>query len=57
MRRPADEEWIVLYTCGGDFVATTEGGAGNYLQRDVVIARLVEVILPEAVRAEGDGQQ
>ncbi len=46
--RPADEEWITLITCGGDFVATTEGGAGRYLQRDVVIARLVEQRIPEA---------
>ena len=57
MRRPADEEWVVLYTCGGDFVATTEGGAGYYVHRDVVMGRLMEVILPEAVRAAGEGQQ
>jgi len=51
MRRPSNEEWIVLYTCGGDFVARTEGGAGYYLHRDVVIARLIETILPPRVSA------
>ncbi len=44
--RPPGEEWITLYTCGGDFVASTPGGAGYYLHRDVVIARHVETILP-----------
>ena len=46
--RPASEEWITLITCGGDFVVTTEHGAGRYLQRDVVIAKLVAQRLPEA---------
>ncbi len=49
--RPEDEEWITLYTCGGDFVAQTEGGAGYYIHRDVVIARLVETVDPPAVQA------
>ncbi len=42
LRRPLNEEWITLYTCGGEFVATEEDGAGYYVHRDVVIARLVE---------------
>ncbi len=39
--RPADDEWITLITCGGEFRATTASGAGEYLQRDVVVARRV----------------
>ena len=54
--RPEGEEWITLITCGGDFVATTEGGAGYYVHRDVVIARLVTVTTPEAVQAVPEGQ-
>ena len=55
--RPEDEEWIALYTCGGDFVETTERGAGYYIHRDVVIARLVNTVSPPAARAVDDGQQ
>ena len=55
--RPEGEEWITLITCGGDFVATTEGGAGYYVHRDVVIARLVTVTTPETVQAVPEGQQ
>ena len=55
--RPADEEWITLYTCGGDFVERTPGGAGYYLHRDVVIARHVETIPPQAVRAADEDQR
>lgn len=40
--RPADEEWITLITCGGEFVATSERGSGIYLHRDIVIARRVD---------------
>ncbi len=49
--RPADEEWVVLITCGGDFVEIEEDGPGYYVHRDVVIARLVETRPPESVRA------
>lgn len=40
--RPRDEEWITLITCGGEFRATSASGAGEYLQRDVVVARRVK---------------
>ena len=43
-RRPPGEEWITLITCGGDFVRQSEQGWGEYLHRDVVVARLVETI-------------
>ncbi len=51
LRRPAGEEWITLYTCGGEFVSYDgeSGGPGYYVHRDVVIARLVERVLPEGV--------
>ena len=49
--RPADEEWVVLITCGGDFVELEEDGPGYYVHRDVVIARLVETRQPDSVRA------
>ena len=55
--RPEDEEWITLYTCGGDFVARTEGGPGYYIHRDVVIGRLVDTILPESLRATDEGER
>ncbi len=49
--RPPDEEWAILITCGGDFIPTEEGGAGYYVHRDVVIARLVETRGEDSVRA------
>jgi hypothetical protein len=39
--RPDDEEWITLITCGGEFRAFSPGGPGEYLHRDVVIARRI----------------
>lgn len=36
--RPATAEWVTLITCGGEFKQTSENGAGEYLQRDVVVA-------------------
>ena len=59
LRRPPDEEWITLYTCGGDFVSYEgdDGGPGYYVHRDVVIARLVDTILPDAVRAADEGRR
>ena len=56
-QRPDGEEWIALYTCGGDFVASRPGGPGEYLHRDLVLARLVQTIPPDAARAAGAGQQ
>jgi hypothetical protein len=40
--RPEGEEWITLITCGGRFVANQPGGFGEYLDRDVVVARRVQ---------------
>ncbi len=54
--RPAGEEWVTLITCGGDFIPTEPDGAGYYVHRDVVIARLVETRPGDAAQAvEGDG--
>lgn len=39
--RPENEEWITLITCGGEFRATSASGAGEYLHRDVVVAKRV----------------
>lgn len=39
--RPAEEQWVTLITCGGEFVQTSSSGAGEYIHRDVVIARRV----------------
>ncbi len=36
--RPAGNEWITLITCGGRFLPTQASGAGEYLDRDVVVA-------------------
>jgi len=40
--RPGEDQWITMITCGGEFRATTSSGAGEYLQRDVVVARRVQ---------------
>ena len=40
--KPANEEWITLITCGGRFQETQPNGLGDYLDRDVVIAKLVQ---------------
>lgn len=39
--RPADEQWITLITCGGRIVYDASG-FGEYLDRDVVVARRIE---------------
>ena len=39
--RPVDEEWITLITCGGRFQQTQDNGLGEYLDRDVVIAKRI----------------
>jgi len=40
--KPAGAEWITLITCGGRFRAYLDGdGAGEYLDRDVVVAERV----------------
>lgn len=39
--RAGGEEWITLITCGGRFVATQDNGLGEYLDRDVVVARRI----------------
>jgi len=40
--RPESEEWITLITCGGRFQETQPNGLGEYLDRDVVIAKRIE---------------
>ncbi|HMO55218.1 MAG TPA: class F sortase [Tepidiformaceae bacterium] len=40
--RPEGEEWITLITCGGRFQQTQASGLGEYLDRDVVVARRVQ---------------
>jgi len=41
--RPDGEEWITLITCGGTFQPNNgTSGPGQYLHRDVVLARLVQ---------------
>lgn len=39
--KPAGAEWITMITCGGEFRATSPGGAGEYLHRDVVVAERI----------------
>jgi sortase (surface protein transpeptidase) len=38
---PGNEEWVTFMTCGGRFVATYGNGLGEYLDRDVVIAKRI----------------
>jgi len=38
---PPGEEWATFMTCGGRFVATYGNGLGEYLDRDVVIAKRI----------------
>jgi hypothetical protein len=40
--KPEGDEWITLITCGGEFRATSASGSGEYLHRDVVVARRVD---------------
>jgi sortase (surface protein transpeptidase) len=40
--RPEGKEWITLITCGGRFQQTQPDGAGDYLDRDVVVAERVQ---------------
>lgn len=40
--KPAEVEWVTLITCGGEFRATSSSGAGEYLQRDVVVAERIK---------------
>jgi sortase (surface protein transpeptidase) len=40
--KPEGEEWITLITCGGEFRQTSASGAGEYLHRDVVVARRID---------------
>jgi hypothetical protein len=39
--RPFGESWITLITCGGRIVYDASG-FGEYLDRDVVVARMVK---------------
>lgn len=40
--RPSGKEWVTLITCGGQFVRTQANGAGEYLNRDVVVAERIQ---------------
>jgi len=40
-QKPENEEWITLITCGGRFVETQPNGLGEYLDREVVIAKRI----------------
>lgn len=40
--RPEGEEWITMITCGGRFVSAVPHGPGEYLDRDVVVAKRVK---------------
>ena len=55
LQRPADEEWVVLITCGGKFVEANPDGSGYYVHRDVVIAKLVETKPGRTARAVEGG--
>ena len=46
LRRPPEEEWIALYTCGGEFTSSRPGGPGSYIHRDLVVGRLVRTNPP-----------
>jgi len=51
--RPQGEEWVTLITCGGRFQSYSgNGGPGQYLDRDVVVARR----LPADVQAAAVSQ-
>jgi len=39
--RPEGKEWVTLITCGGRFQQTSPSGAGEYLDRDVVVAERI----------------
>ena len=39
--RPEGKEWVTLITCGGRFEQTQPSGAGEYLDRDVVVAERI----------------
>jgi len=40
--KPDGEEWITIITCGGEFRASRPGGPGEYLERDVVVAKRIQ---------------
>lgn len=54
--RPEAEQWLTLYTCGGEIIYG-DRGYGNYLARDVLVAKWVGYGGPEAAPAEETTQQ
>jgi len=46
--RPEAEEWLTLYTCGGDIIYG-DRGYGDYLARDVLVAKWVGNVDPQEV--------
>lgn len=53
-KRPGDEEWITLITCGGRIVYNSTG-YGDYLDRDVVQARRIDENTATAATSAGSG--
>ena len=53
--RPEAQEWLTLYTCGGEIIYG-DRGFGDYLARDVLVAKWVGIGGPEAETA-GSTQQ
>lgn len=55
--RPEWEDWITLYTCGGEIVYDSTG-YGDYLARDVLVAKWVGSEYPDTVQnPDGDQEQ
>jgi len=54
--RPEAEQWMTLYTCGGDIIYD-ERGYGDYLARDVLVAKWVGFGGPEDLPASGSTEQ
>ncbi len=54
--RPEAEEWLTIYTCGGEIIYG-DRGYGDYLARDVLVAKWVGFGEPEVLPDGGSNQQ
>ncbi len=54
--RPEAEQWLTLYTCGGEIIYG-DRGYGDYLARDVLVAKWVGFGGPDDVPAADTAQQ
>jgi len=54
--RPEAEEWLTIYTCGGEIIYG-DRGYGNYLARDVLVAKWVGLGAPDVLPDAGATQQ